>query len=409
VGINVGIAGLLAAAAPAIAGLYAEPRLAPVVMGLSLSYPLNALAAVPRGLLMRRLDFRAIFGVDLIAISAGAALTVAAATADAGVASLVAGQVLQAAVTSALLLLRSPWRPSGRFTRADLRGHASFSGNLLAFNAVNYWARNADNLLIGRVLGAAALGYYERAYLLFLYPVSQITATLGRVMLSWLARVQDDLPQVRRIYLRAVAAIAFVTAPLMLGLSAVAEPFVLTVFGDGWRPTIPVLAVLSALGAVQAVTSSVGFLYQSQGRTDLMFRMGLINSAVIVAAIVVGVSLGSILSVAVVYGLGSTLVLLYPTLAVPCRLVGLRVRDVVRAAAPSLACAAAMAALVAGVDRWWLGVSAPQLRLAVGVAIGGLAYLALVTALRLTVARDLAAVARTHLRRRGHSVESLNP
>lgn len=397
---NLALAAVLAGLSPLIAGFYREPHLAALLCGLSLTFPVQALAAVPRGLLMRRLDFAAIFRADLVAITVGTATTVAVAVCRPGAGALVEGQIVQAAVGSAVLGLAGRWRPGVRFRRRDLDGHVGYSGFLLAFNAVNYWARNADNLLVGRVLGATALGYYERAYLLFLYPVSQITATLGRVMLSSLSRMGEDLARVRRAYLRSAAAIAVASGPVMFGLCVLAEPFVVVVFGPQWRPVIPVLQVLAAFGPLQAVASSVGYLYQSQGRTDLQFRIGLANAVVIVAAIGAGVATGSLVGVAAIYAVVATLVLGYPTIAPPARLVGLALRDLAAAVLPSLGCAAVMAGLVAALDHVVLHQAPAQVRLAAGTVVGAGVYAGLLVGLRVQAARDTAQALGTVLRRR---------
>lgn len=396
---NVALGGLLAALSPLIAALYREPGLAAVLCGIAATFPLQALATVPRGLLVRDLSFRRIFGADLVAVTSGAAVTVAVAAARPTVWALVIGLGVQAAVGSTSLMAASRWRPGLRFGRDDLRGRLAFSGFLLAFDAVNYWARNVDNLLVGRFLGATALGFYERAYLMFLYPVSQITATLGRVMLSSLSRMGEDLARIRSAYLRSLAAIALVSAPIMFGLCVLAEPFVLVVFGRRWTPVVPVLQILAAFGPVQAVASSVGYLYQARGRTDLQFRVGLRNAVVIVAAIAAGVATGSLVGVALVYGIVATLVLLHPTMAPPTRLIGLPLRAVAAAVAPSFACAAGMAGAVALLDRLVLADAAAALRLGCGTALGVLVYAGLVLGLRLRAWRDVRAAMAGALRR----------
>ena len=113
----------------------------------------------------------------------------------------------------------------------------AFSLNLTGFNVFNYFARNADNFLIGRYLGAQDLGYYDLAYRLMLYPLQAISAVIGRVMFPLYSRMQDDLEKFRNIYLSIAWAIALVSFPMMLGLMVVAEPLVLIVFGKQWETT----------------------------------------------------------------------------------------------------------------------------------------------------------------------------
>ncbi len=393
--VSLAIGALFTLLASPIADFYGEPRLAAVLIVLSGALPLNAVASVPRALLMRQLDFRSIAIVDAVCLPSAFFIAVAAAAAGLGVHSLAAGVFAQAALAAAGLLLRSGWRPESGWRPRDLDALGSywgFSSNLVGFHVINYWARNADNLLVGKVLGAAALGYYERAYLMLIYPLSQVTAAVSRVVLSSMSRVHDDLAQARRLYLRSVGAISVVVSPLMLGICALSETFVVVVFGSEWRPAIPALAILSAAAPLQAIASTVGLLYQSQGRTALMLRMGVFNAVLIVLAIVGGVWVGSITAVAASYAVMSTCILLYPTVAVPGRLVGMRFREFVQAAAGGLGCALVMALAVTAFDRQ-LGVlldAGP--RLMVGTFIGAVVYGVLLAGLRIRAAVDLATV-----------------
>lgn len=395
---NLVLAGGLDAVSGVVAGFYQQPRLVGIIVGVSLSLPLSALASVPRALLIRRLQFQRLFVADIAGAAAGAAATIGGALADMGAGSLVVGLLAQTAVSSGVVAGRCGWRPGGGFRTDGLRPYLSYSGHLMGFNALNYWARNADNLLVGRVLGSVALGFYERAYLLMLYPVTQVTATVARVMLSSLSRLQDDLPRMRAAYLRSVGAIAVVTAPLMLGLCAVTEPFVVVVFGPRWAPVIPVIRILSVVGSLQSVMSTVGYLYQARGRTRLCFVAGAANAVVIVLGIVVGVRLGSITTVAACYGV-VMVAIFYHTMAIPGRLVSLRFRDFFGTIAGSFGCAAAMAVTVAAADHWLLVGMSPRARLAVGVALGASTYVGLLAVFRVAPAADLAAVARGHVRR----------
>src|SRR4029077_17468142 len=99
--------------------------------------------------------------------------------------------------------------------RSGVRSMLLFGGNLTGFSVINYWARNLDNLLIGRVWGAAQLGLYSRAYQLLLLPVNQITVPITAVAMPALSRLVDSPERYRRAYVRILAKLAMVTMPLM--------------------------------------------------------------------------------------------------------------------------------------------------------------------------------------------------
>lgn len=166
--------------------------------------------------------FNRIAKIELGATVVGAFTGIGAALAGWGVWSLVFQSLAVALVTTVLLWVLSTWRPKWSFRRADLHAIAHYSLNLLGFNIINYFARNADYLLIGRFLGAQALRYYTLAHRIMLYPMQNISSVLVRVMFPAFSRLQEQLERFRRAYLRVAASITLVTFPLMMGLMALA-------------------------------------------------------------------------------------------------------------------------------------------------------------------------------------------
>ena len=224
-------AGLMWALSPLVAEFFDAPQMTTLMPFVALAFTFG-LGVVHYSLLQRRLRFRTVAVVDLSAALAGHATTVVAALLGAGTFALVAGPLVTTSLTSVILFCVVRWRPRHFIDRGSLRELWRFSGGMLGFNAVSYWGRNADNLLIGRFLGAAPLGIYGRAYNLMLLPVTQITGTLGRVMFPALAAVRDDHPRVRSMYLRSLGTINFVTIPVLVGLAATAEGLVPLLWGD---------------------------------------------------------------------------------------------------------------------------------------------------------------------------------
>ncbi|WP_432544279.1 MOP flippase family protein [Kineococcus sp. SYSU DK002] len=366
-------AGIMWAISPLIAVFFDAPQMTSLMPFVALAFTL-ALGVVHYSLLQRRLRFRTIAVVDLSAAFAGHVTTVAAALMGAGTFALVLGPLVSTALTSIVLFCVVRWRPRHFIDRASLRELWRFSGGMLGFNIVNYWGRNADNLLIGRFLGAGPLGLYGRGYNLMLLPVTQITGTLGRVMFPALAAVRDDHPRVRSMYLRSLGTINFVTIPVLVGLAATAEGLVPLLWGDQWTAVVPVLQVLCIAGVPQCVSTSVGWLYQSQGRTTTMFVMGVIGSVVGVATMAAGLHWGI---VGVAWGVLAKSWLMAPiALHVSGRVVGLRVAATLRGAVPTVLTAAVMGLLVWFLPRL-LGWDATSVGTVVAqVVLGVLTYFA---------------------------------
>ncbi|MDO8847176.1 MAG: lipopolysaccharide biosynthesis protein [Coriobacteriia bacterium] len=325
VGVGVGAAALLIVGSGPLAAALGNPHAAPVIRGLALVFPIRSLALVHGALLQRDLRFNTVARSEVYGTLAGGLSAVGVALLGWGPWSLVVQQMVATTVSGAVMAVGARWLPRARPSRAELRGIASFTANLSAYNTVYYAARNADNLLIGRFLGTGALGVYDIGYRTILYPLRNVTNVVSTVAYPVLSRRQDDDPGLLRGYLRIVRSIALVTFPMLAIMAFLSPEFVGVVYGPKWADLVPVLAVLAPVGALQSVTSTVIILYQSKARTDLLLRVGLVESAVIVGGFVVGLRWG-VLGVAVSY-LVTNLLLLYPVVRIPMGLVHARASD----------------------------------------------------------------------------------
>jgi O-antigen/teichoic acid export membrane protein len=190
------------------------------------------------------------------------------------------------------LWLASPWRPKKIWSAPELRSLWGFSGNLTGFNFINFFARNADSMVIGRVLGSVQLGIYGQAYKVMMFPLQSMSYVAGRALFPVMSRQQAERDKMAGLYFRALAMIATLTAPMMAGLWVLREPFVAIALGKQWAQVPIVLAWLAPVGFLQSLISTTGSVFMSTGRTDLMMRLGLLGSVLQVGSFFVGVNWG---------------------------------------------------------------------------------------------------------------------
>ena len=309
--------------APFVAVFFREPTVVPILRVLSTSFCITSLSTIHSALMNRSMDFRRISLIEISSAVAGFLMAVTFAAMNAGVWSLVAGSLTHAAAGSVLFMMVSRWRPRFLFSLPEIRSVMSFGLNLSAFNVVNYFARNADNTIVGRYLGSSQLGFYQLAYNIMLFPVTGITHLLARVLFPAFSEIQQDNERFCRVYLRACSSIALVTFPLMTGAAILAGPLISTLYGPRWVGATPVLMILAPVGMVQSVVTVVGQIYQAKGRADLMFQVGGVCSVLYVISFVAGLPWG-IAGVASSYAI-CTAILLVPTLLIPFNLIGLSI------------------------------------------------------------------------------------
>lgn len=268
----------------------AEAR--PLLQFLAVTFPLLGSTTVHQALLERESRFALIARIEITALLSGLAVALGSALMGAGAYSLVL-QTLTIAVVSAIQLwIASDLRPGWSWSASHARGLWRFSGYLLGFNLVNYFARNADTLIIGRVLGAASLGPYSLAYRLMLFPLQNLTFVATRALLPVMSRAQQTPAQLGEIYLKLLSVIAFFTAPLMTGLFVLRDSFVAVALGDSWTAVADLTAWLAPVGLIQSLASSGGTVFMALGRTRTLFGLGLFSTVLHVGAFVAGLHWG---------------------------------------------------------------------------------------------------------------------
>ncbi|MDE3165511.1 MAG: lipopolysaccharide biosynthesis protein, partial [Acidobacteriota bacterium] len=166
--VNLGVGGLLTLVTVLVSGpvssFFHTPELAAILAVLSFSFLVQSASTVHNALLNREMRLKAAAMVDIASAVAGYAIAIPMALRGFGVWSLVAANLASPLVSTLMYWAVSGWLPSLRFKGAEIRGVAGFSLNLCGFGLVNYFARNADNVIVGRYLGSGPLGNYQMAY-----------------------------------------------------------------------------------------------------------------------------------------------------------------------------------------------------------------------------------------------------
>lgn len=315
---------ILFIAAPIVAKFYSEPRLIPILEVLSFTFIISSFGTTHQAILEREMEFQKLAKAEIWAITMGSFTGVGTALLGAGVWSLVYQSLAVVVATTVLLWVSSSWRPKFIIYWTEIKSVCNYSLNLTGFNIFNYFARNADNLLIGKFLGAQNLGYYSLAYRFMLYPIQSISGVIGRVTFPIYSQIQNENERFKNAYLKVVGTISLITFPMMLGLIVLSEHLVLTLFGSQWSQVNLLLKILAPVGMVQSLVTTVGAIYQAKGRTDWLLRWGIGSGLLATIAFAIGIHWG-IIGVATAYSVIS-LLLIYPNFAIPFRLINLEFR-----------------------------------------------------------------------------------
>jgi O-antigen/teichoic acid export membrane protein len=359
-----------------IASLYGQQRVQGLFAVLSLSFLLTAPGIVQGALLTRELRFRQLEVRNIAATGAGCGTAMLLAALGFGPWAIVAQALAVAGASTVLLWRSSSWRPRLMFSWESLRSMAGFAGHTFGSRSLGWATLNMDNFLVGRFLGAAPLGAYSLACAVALSPLKRIAMPITQVFFPAFSRMEDS-ERIGGAWLRALRMVALIVVPATLGFVVIAREFVVVVFGHRWLAAVVPLQLLAPIGLLQALTALNSGILQATGQARTLFRCTVLVSAVSLAGFAVGLPWG-IKGVSTAYLLASVVVQPY-FLAVTARAVGLSLRDCAGSLSGLLQAGAGMVlALLAGRELL-LSVDVPTVpRLVVLIAVGAVAYVALV-------------------------------
>ncbi|RYG38464.1 MAG: lipopolysaccharide biosynthesis protein [Burkholderiales bacterium] len=336
---------------PGVAAFYRVPVLEPMMRLMALNVVVGALGAVHVALLRKHLRFRKQMLIGAAAAAAAGALAVAMALHGAGAWSLLAQVIGGTAVTTALLWITSDWRPAWVFSRASARRLFGFGGYYMAASLLDTAYARLYTLLVGKLFGPRELGYYGNADATVQLPVGFLSGVFGRVLFPMFAAATTDDAVLRRGSQFAVRSMMLVSVPTMLGLAALAEPFVSTVFGAQWLPSAPVLRVLCVAALLTPLHMINTQLLLARGDSRLLFRIELAKK-LLGAGLMFAVAPLGLLAIAwsqVAYSFISFLLITRFT----ARLLDYGAGPQLGDTAPIFLLGIAMAGLVCGLDRIW--------------------------------------------------------
>lgn len=312
--VNVGLSLVLmlvvAALSPWVAAFYHEPKLQLITLAIACMFIFDGLAVQHQALLRRQMQFGKLAKIQIVSSVLGITAAISAALMGAGYWALIVQTAVAQSASAAFTWGYARWLP-GRPQRGVGTGKMlKFGGYLTGFSFVNYFARNADNVLIGNAWGSGALGLYTKAYSLLLMPLQQINGPITAVAITALSRLQNDPEQFRAFFIKVLSIICFVTFPLIAWMIVCRREIILLFLGPQWDGAIPIFAVLALSAFFQPIGNITGTLYIALGRTKRMFKWGLMSSTVIVIGFFIGLPYGAV-GVAWAYS-GTIALIIYP-------------------------------------------------------------------------------------------------
>lgn len=300
-GIRLGfiLAGVFIACGPVICILYNNWGYMGITAALGVTLLFQGFNTVPNALLDKAKRFKEVNMRLILGNLFGGIAGVAGAFYGLGAYALVLSSAVPAVIAFILNVYLLRISPSRHTSRTTLNKVLNFAKNQFGFNFINYFSRNADNLLIGKFMGPTPLANYSKAYQLLMMPNNVLLGVINPVLQPVLSDYKNDIPKVRAAYLQIVKLLAFIGMPLSVFLSVEAHDIIFVLFGNQWGAAVPPFQVLALTVWIQMTLSSSGAIYQAMNKSHWLFRNGLMSMIIIVTGIIIGVAHGTIFLVSI--------------------------------------------------------------------------------------------------------------
>lgn len=281
-------------AAPAIANFYNTPLLESITKVVALNLIIGSLSGIHNAKLSIAIDFKSRAKISIVSTLLTGAVGLWMAYAGYGVWALVVQNLFSSAIRTVLLWVIVKWYPKLVFSWKSFKELFSFGSKLLASGLLDTLYNNIYTLVIGKVFSPTTLGVYSKANALAQFPSSNITSVLQGVTFPVLSTIQNEDDRLADAYKRFLKIAAFVVFPLMIGLSAVADPFIRLVLTDKWEGAIFLLQIMCFWMMWYPIHAINLNILQVKGRSDYFLKLEIIKKIQGVIVLCITVPMGII-------------------------------------------------------------------------------------------------------------------
>lgn len=255
--------------APLIARFYGVPELTALARYSFLGFFIASLGTSQNAYLFRNLLVKQKTTASVIGLFVSNIVGVTMACLGFSYWGIATQNLVYISVTTACFWYYSPWRPTLRIHLSPLKNMASFSSKLLITNIFNHINNNLFSIILGKFYSGKEVGYFNQANKWNNMGYSFISGMIAGIAQPTFVQVSDDGERQLRIFRKILRFTAFVSFPLMFGLSLIAPDLITITITDKWIESAEILQILSLGGAFIPITTLYVNLIISKGKSNV--------------------------------------------------------------------------------------------------------------------------------------------
>jgi O-antigen/teichoic acid export membrane protein len=285
------LAVLMVPVAYGMAEFYGKPELVALITVLGVSFLFSGTANINLSRTIRELDFKKVAIIENVVGFTSFVIAIAIAWWTRSVWALVASFVAAAVIKTAMSYLLIPGKPVFHIDRKVAMELLHYGKFITASTILMFIASEAGGAVIGKMLDVAQLGHYSVAFLLANFPPTHVAFVLSNIMFPAYAKIQNDLPVLRKTFAQVTDVIASLVMPVMAGMAAASGTMISAFYGAGWEDAVAPFRILCIYGAIHAIVTVNGYMFNGIGRPDIGFRIAVIRVVSILVLIVPAIKL----------------------------------------------------------------------------------------------------------------------
>lgn len=265
--------------APLISSFYGSgyETLTPVLRVLGLRIILTAINSVQQAYISKNMMFRKFFISTLWGTVSSAVVGITMAYNGYGVWALVTQYLVSTTVSTISLMIVIKKKPQLIFSIQSLKSLLTFGSRILGTGLLITGYMELRSLIIGKLYSSADLAYYDRGKQFPNLIVTNINTSIGAVLFPQMSQVQDNLTIIKQTTRKSIRFGSYIMCPMMLGLAAMAEPFVKTILTDKWLPCVPLLQLFCVIYLFQPIHTANMQAIKAIGRSDIYMKLEIIK------------------------------------------------------------------------------------------------------------------------------------
>src|SRR5271165_4803345 len=243
------LAGAMAIFAKPIATALGSAYAAGPVRVMAIAVVLTGIFAVPSAQLVRDFKQDKLFLANIVSFVPSTLLLLVLAKSGNGSMAFAWSRVVGQLAVGIVLIVSVGRNYGPGLRRSALSVLWKFGLPLAGANFVNFILLNVDYALVGRVMGAVALGTYVLAFNVASWPSNLLGTMINNVAMPAFSRVRHDADLLRNAITDGLRGIALIVMPMCAVIMALARPLVLTLYGAKWAASANVLSALTIYSA----------------------------------------------------------------------------------------------------------------------------------------------------------------